>query len=80
MVIYAGFKPVFADVSAESFALNPDSFRAKITGNTKAVLPVHIFGYAAPMTEICGLAGERGIFESSSEYELFVSANPEPVD
>ena len=62
MVIYAGFKPVFADVSAETFALDPTSFRAKITLDTKAVLPVHIFGYAAPMTEICDLARERGIF------------------
>jgi dTDP-4-amino-4,6-dideoxygalactose transaminase len=62
MVIYAGFKPVFADVSADTFALDADSFRAKITADTKAVLPVHIFGYAAAMSEICDLARERGIF------------------
>ena len=61
-VIYAGFKPVFADVSADTFTLDVDFFRAKITPDTKAVLPVHIFGYAAPMTEICDLARERGIF------------------
>ena len=62
MVIYAGFKPVFADVTAITFALDADSFRARITADTKAVLPVHIFGYAAPMAEICDLAREHGIF------------------
>ena len=62
MVIYAGFKPVFADVSADTFALDLNSFRDRITAETRAVLPVHIFGYAAPMAEICGLARERGIF------------------
>jgi dTDP-4-amino-4,6-dideoxygalactose transaminase len=61
-VIYAGFKPVFADVSANTFALDLVSFRDRITADTKAVLPVHIFGYAAPMAEIGDLARERGIF------------------
>jgi dTDP-4-amino-4,6-dideoxygalactose transaminase len=62
MVMYAGFKPVFADVSADNFTLDPNSFREQVTAKTKAVLPVHIFGYAAPMAEICGVARERGIF------------------
>ncbi len=62
MVIYAGFKPVFADVSADTFALDLNSFRDRITAETKAVLPVHIFGYGAPLAEICSLARERGIF------------------
>lgn len=62
MVIYAGFKPVFADVSIDTFTLGLNSFRDRITAETKAVLPVHIFGYPAPMAEICGLARERGIF------------------
>jgi dTDP-4-amino-4,6-dideoxygalactose transaminase len=62
MVLYAGFEPVFADVRADDFTLDADSFREKITQRTRAVLPVHLFGYAAPMADICAVARERGVF------------------
>lgn len=61
MALYAGFKPVFADVGRETFTLDADSLRSKISKETKAVLPIHVFGYAAPMAEICGIAQEHGL-------------------
>jgi dTDP-4-amino-4,6-dideoxygalactose transaminase len=61
MVLYAGFTPVFADVELDSLTLDVESFRARLTSSTRAVLPIHIFGYAARMTEISATAGEHGI-------------------
>lgn len=62
VALSAGFKPVFADVRADNFTLDADSFREQITERTRAVLPVHIFGYAAPMSDICAVARARGVF------------------
>lgn len=62
MVLYAGFTPVFADVRADNYALDADAFAAKITSRTRAVLPIHIFGYAAPMADICRVARAHNVF------------------
>ncbi len=55
----AGATPVFADILPDSFCLDPASVRAKITPNTKAILPVHIFGHPAEMGEIMQSAREH---------------------
>ena len=36
--------PVFADTDPETFLINPDTIQSKINDNTRAILPVHIFG------------------------------------
>jgi len=53
-----GAIPVFVDVDIESFNLNPQLIRAKITDRTKAIMPVHLFGYPAAMTQILEIAKE----------------------
>ena len=52
----AGATPVFADILPDGFCLDPASIRAKITAKTKAILPVHIFGYPSAMGEIMEIA------------------------
>ena len=55
-VSYTGATPVFADVDAGTFNLDPNSLRKSITGKTKAVIAVHLFGQCAALdqiTEIC---------------------------
>jgi dTDP-4-amino-4,6-dideoxygalactose transaminase len=52
----AGATPVFGDILPESFCLDPASVRAKISAKTKAVMPVHIFGYPSEMGEIMEIA------------------------
>ncbi len=59
-VIEAGATPVICDVD-KSLNLDPEDFRQKITGKTKAVMPVHMLGAAADLDEITRIAGERGI-------------------
>jgi len=53
--------PVFADIDAKTYCLDPESIREKITPRTKAIIVVHIFGQAADMDPIMDLAREHGL-------------------
>jgi perosamine synthetase len=48
-ILYCGATPVFADVDPVTLNLDPAAAEAAITPRTKAILPVHIFGYPANM-------------------------------
>jgi dTDP-4-amino-4,6-dideoxygalactose transaminase len=60
-VKYAGATPVFADIDLDTFAMNPGSAEEAVTGRTKALMPVHMFGLPADMDPILDLAGRRGL-------------------
>ncbi len=49
VVLYCGATPVFADVSTESYNIDPEDVRRRITSRTKAVIAVHLFGLCADM-------------------------------
>ena len=53
--------PVFADTDPETFLINPDKIEEKINENTRAILPVHIFGLPANMTKINAIAKKRNL-------------------
>lgn len=55
-------KPVFAEVDPETFCIDPASIRSLITPRTKAIVPVHLYGQAAPMEEIMMIAEEFGLY------------------
>ena len=55
-------KPVFAEVDKDTFCINPESVRKLITPKTKAIVPVHLYGHAAPMEEIMQIAKEFNLF------------------
>jgi perosamine synthetase len=48
-VLYERARPVFADIDPVTLNLDPVAAEAAITQRTKAILPVHIFGYPADM-------------------------------
>ena len=56
-----GAKPVFADIDPRSFNINPEEIKGKITPNTKAIMPVHLYGRPAAMGEIMDIAQEYGL-------------------
>jgi dTDP-4-amino-4,6-dideoxygalactose transaminase len=56
-----GAKIVFADIDPCTYNIDPLQIAAKITSKTRAIIPVHLFGQAAQMTEICNIAGNREI-------------------
>lgn len=49
---HTGARPVFCDVDPETFCVTPETVRAALTPNTKAVIAVHLFGNVAPVREI----------------------------
>ncbi|MCU0403112.1 MAG: DegT/DnrJ/EryC1/StrS family aminotransferase [Chitinophagaceae bacterium] len=55
-------KPVFVDVDPETFCIDPQEIEKAITPNTKAIVPVHLYGHAAPMEEILAIAEKHNLF------------------
>ena len=48
-------KPVFVDVDVATYTMNLDSLKKAITPNTKAIIPVHLYGQCAQMEEILAI-------------------------
>ena len=67
--LYEGATPVFADIDPRTLNLDPAAVEAAITPRTKAILPVHIFGYPAELAELEAIAGRHGlaVFEDACE-------------
>ena len=61
VVRYLGATPVFVDVEAATFNLDPAAFEKAITPNTKVVIPVHFAGLACNMTKILRIAHHYSI-------------------
>lgn len=55
-------KPVFVEVNPKTFCIDPESVRKAITPKTKAIVPVHLYGHAAPMEEILSIANEHNLY------------------
>ncbi len=60
-VARTGATPVFADVDPRSFNCTADAIASRITGRTKAIVVVHLFGQCADMDPILALATNRGV-------------------
>ena len=57
-----GLKPVFIEVDPDTFCIDPAKIKESITNKTKAIVPVHLYGQAAPMNEIMEIALENNLF------------------
>lgn len=57
-IIMAGAKPVFCDIREDTFCIDTENARKKITSNTKAIMPVHLYGQSADMEKVLALAAE----------------------
>lgn len=60
-ILYTGATPVFADIREDDFNIDPAAIEAAITGRTKAVMPVHIFGQPCEMNTIAKICRTRGL-------------------
>jgi len=56
---YCGATPVFVDILPDSLNIDPDAVRAAIGENTRAILPVHLFGQPADMDALRAIADEH---------------------
>ena len=55
----AGFKPVFVDIDAETFNLDPEAFERAVTAKTVAVVPTHLYGLSCDMDPILSIARRK---------------------
>jgi len=51
-ILYQGAKPIFADINARTFNIDPSEVLNKITAKTKAIICAHLFGQPADMNEL----------------------------
>lgn len=56
-----GARPVFVDIDLRTYNLDSDQIKKAITSRTRAIMPVHLFGLAAPMKEIVNIARSNGL-------------------
>jgi len=55
-ILMTGARPVFCDIDPDRLTLDPAAVAAAVTPRTRAIVPVHLYGQAADMTAIGGLA------------------------
>jgi dTDP-4-amino-4,6-dideoxygalactose transaminase len=58
-VLRAGALPVFADIEERTLGLDPRDVERRLTARTKAIIPVHYAGIAAPMEGLLEIASQR---------------------
>ncbi len=58
-VAYTGAKPVFVDSEPNTWNIDPEKIKEKITDRTKAIIPVHLYGHPADMDPIMDLADDH---------------------
>lgn len=61
VVSLLGATPVFTEIDADTFNLDPAVLRTHITPRTKAIIPVHLYGQAADMDPLLDLAKQHGL-------------------
>lgn len=57
----AGAKAVFSDINLDTLNLDPNLLEKAITSKTKAIMPVHLYGYPANMDEILEIAKKHNL-------------------
>jgi len=61
VIVWAGAKPVFADITKEGFLIDPVDIERKLTKKTKAIMVVHFGGQMAEMDEITRIAKKHNL-------------------
>src|SRR6056300_276917 len=62
VIALLGLTPVLVDVLPDSFNIDPDAIEKAITPNTKAIVPVHLFGQVADMERIMEIATKHKLY------------------
>ena len=56
-----GAKPVFVDIDPQTYNLDVSQIAGKISGKTRAIMPIHLFGQCADMKELMRISDQHGI-------------------
>jgi len=60
-ILFTDARPVFVDIDPVTFNIDPDLIEGAITPDTKAIMPVHLFGLSCNMDPIMALAEKYGL-------------------
>jgi perosamine synthetase len=60
-ILFTGARPVFVDIDEESYNVDPGLLEEKITSRTRAIMPVHLYGYPCEMDRIMDLASKHNL-------------------
>jgi len=60
-ILCCGAIPVFCDINPKTLTADPADIEARITGKTKAIVPVHVWGNPCEMDRICEIAKKHGL-------------------
>lgn len=78
--LYCGARPVFADIDPETYNIDPNSIREKITERTKAVVAVDFTGQAVQVDEIRRICDEHGlVFIEDAAHSIATKYDGRPV-
>ena len=72
-IAYTGATPVFVDSLPDTWQMDPEDVRQKITPHTKAVMAVHLYGHPCDMDRITTVANEFSLFVIEDCAEAFGS-------
>jgi len=61
-ISFCGARPVFVDIAEETYNMDPNLLKTAIGPNTKAIIPVHLFGQMADMDPIMEIARGHNLF------------------
>jgi dTDP-4-amino-4,6-dideoxygalactose transaminase len=61
-IIAAGGTPVFVDIDPQTYTLCPDQLAGALSGKTRAILPVHLYGHCADMNVIMEFAAQHSLY------------------
>jgi len=68
-----GVQPVFADIDPNTWCISPENIEQAITSNTRAIVPVHVFGNACDVKAIDEIASRHGlkvIYDASHAFAV----------
>lgn len=60
-IVLLGARPVYVDIDAKTFNINPALIEAAITPRTKAIIPVHLYGQASDMDPVMEIARKHNL-------------------
>jgi dTDP-4-amino-4,6-dideoxygalactose transaminase len=60
-ILFSGARPVFVDIEEDTFNINPELIEKAVTPRTKAIMPVHLYGYPCDMGAITQIAERHGL-------------------
>ena len=60
-IVRSGFTPVFCDIREEDCCMDPDKIEEKITENTVAIMPVHVYGNMCDVKRIGEIGKKHGL-------------------